>query len=75
MDGILKHKHSVNKEMNAFKEEKKKVGVIILLIYTNTLLSWYIVRFLNLLTNWSNCIHKNIFKTMDPVATATMVSL
>lgn len=51
MDGILKHKHSVNKEMNAFKEEKKKVGVIILLIYTNTLLSWYIVRFLNLLTN------------------------
>lgn len=57
--------------MNAFKE-KKKVGVIIFLIYTNTLLSWYIVRFLNLL---SNCIHKNIFKTMDPVATATMVSL
>lgn len=74
MDGILKHKHSVNKEMNAFKE-KKKVGVIILLIYTNTLLSWYIVCFLNLLTNGSNCIHKNIFKTMDPVATATMVSL
>lgn len=22
MDGILKHKHSVNKEMNAFKEKK-----------------------------------------------------